>query len=186
MTTLDWIKIINEFKSKGIKIVHRSALESLYSGTKASLSVIINRLEKKGLIKRITKDWLCFPPCEVWEIVRIVFPTAYISLEWALHYHDIIDQEIKIITLVSLNKTRCVKNSYVFEIHKISRKLHFGFDEKRIAEPEKALLDTIYLRKKVAFDLNIELLNTNRLKKYMKKFPKRVQMYVKEILDMET
>lgn len=171
---LEWIKLLDSFKRRGIKVLHRSALEAIYKGKETSLSVIINRLEKKGLIKRITKNWICIPPCEVWEIVKIVFPTAYISLEWALHYHEIIDQEIEVITLVWLDKTRIVKNTYRFEIHKISKKLYFGFSDKGIAEPEKALLDTIYIRKKAPPELNIELLNTKKLVNYASKFPKRV------------
>jgi len=182
MSILDWISLLDNFKRKGIKVIHRSALEAIYVGKDTSLSVIINRLERRGLIKRITKNWICIPPCEIWEIIKIVFPTAYISLEWALHYHEIMDQEIKVVTLVWLDKTRTITNTYRFEIHKISRKLYFGFDEKRIAEPEKALLDTIYIRKKIPPELNIELLNINKLLNYANNFPKRVQSEIHKLI----
>jgi len=182
MSILDWIRVLEDFKRRGIKVIHRSALEAIYRGKDASLSVVINRLEKKGLVKRITKNWICIPPCEIWEIVKVVFPTAYISLEWALHYHEIIDQEIKVITLVWPDKTRVVTNTYTFEIHKISKRLYFGFNEKNIADPEKALLDTIYIRKKPPPELNIELLNINKLLNYAEKFPKKVRNNVHKLI----
>jgi len=179
MGIVDWISIINDFRNRNIKILHRSALEALYPGKNRSLSVIIGRLERRGIIKRVAKNWYIIAPCDTWEIVAAIFPSAYLSLEWALHYHEILDQKINIITLIWLGKTKTVKSPYyVFELHKISKKLYFGFDDRLIAEPEKALLDMIYIRKKIIPELNFELLDMNRLKEYMQKYPK----YVRKII----
>ena len=178
-----WLGFLNDLRRRGIKIVHRSAFEAFYRGKEASLAVILNRLEKKGLITRVTRNWYIIAPCEVWEIVKAIFPSAYLSLEWALHYYDILDQEIRVITLVWLGKTKIIhSNKYIFELHRISPKLYFGFDERMIAEPEKALLDTIYIRGKVPPELNVELLDLDKLNNYARLFPKRVKEYVKELM----
>ena len=175
MSIVEWISIFDSLRARGVKILHRTAFETLYKGKSRSLGVILGRLERRGLIRRITKNWYAIAPCNMWEIISMVFPSAYISMEWALNYHEIIDQKINIITLVWLGKTKTVRTRhYSFELHKISRDLHFGFDERLIAEPEKALLDLIYIRKKVPPELNVELLDRKKLKKYALRFPRYV------------
>ena len=66
---------------------------------------------------------------------------------------------------------------------KVAKKLFFGYtlkDNIFIAEPEKALLDTLYLKSKGLTDLNEEELNLEDLSKdkflkMSKKFPTNVQ-----------
>jgi len=90
---------------------------------------------------------------------------------------------VEVVTLVWLGKTRRVRSHFAdFEIHKISRNLYFGFDRSTmIAEPEKALLDTIYIRGKVPAEINIDLVDKGKLLRYAEKFPKRA---LKEINKM--
>ncbi len=176
MNVLDWIRILEGLKKKGIHVVHRSFFEATYCGKRESLGIILNRLERRGLILRVMRNWFCIPPCDVWEVVKVVFPSAYISLEWALHFHDVLDQHVEVVTLVWLGKTKRVRSRFAdFEIHKVSRDLYFGFDRNTmIAEPEKALLDTVYIRGKVPAEINIDLVDRGKLLKYAEKFPKRV------------
>mgnify|MGYP000306507798 CR=1 FL=1 len=175
MTLLDWLKLLEDLRVRGVKILHKTAFEAFYGGKNRSLNVILSRLERRGVIKRVAKGWYVIAPCEIWEIISVVFPSAYISLEWALHYHEIIDQKINIVTLVWLGKTKTVKTRhYTFELHKISKNLHFGFDERLIAKPEKALLDTAYIRKSLPPELNEDLLDRRKLMGFAVKFPKYV------------
>ena len=183
MKLAEWVKLFDELKSKGVRVVHVSALKSISGLDTSSLSVTLWRLEKLGLISRVTKGWVCIGECSVSEIVKAVFPSAYISLEWALHYHDVLDQEVHVVTLVWLGKPKRIKGrKYVFELHKIKRELYFGFNvESMIAEPEKALLDTIYFRGRRPPELNLELLNRNKLLSYAEKYPPRVRKAVHDL-----
>ncbi|RLG59296.1 hypothetical protein DRN87_05720 [Candidatus Geothermarchaeota archaeon] len=148
-----------------------------------SLTVALTRLEDIGIIRRVSRGWICIQPCEIWEITKVVFPSSYISLEWALHYYEILDQEIHVITMVWLGKPKVVRNRYyIFELHKIKPQLYFGYNDMMIAEPEKALLDTLYLRKKLPSELNLETLNPNKLYTYAKKYPISIQRYISNIL----
>jgi len=72
--------------------------------------------------------------------------------------------------------------NYSFELHKIKRQLYFGYDSNFIAEPEKALLDTIYIRRKIPAEINVELLNLEKLVKYSKKYPKTIQKRIDKLL----
>jgi predicted transcriptional regulator of viral defense system len=155
---------------------------------KRSLAVALTRLEKTGLIRRVSRGWICIQPCEMWEIIRVVYPSSYISLEWALHHHEILDQAVHTITLIWLGKPKVIKiKHYIFELHRIKPQLHFGYDVKMIAEPEKALLDTIYIRGKLPSELNLETLNPKKISTYSKKYPKTIQKYIdKKILPSKT
>jgi hypothetical protein len=98
-------------------------------------------------------------------------------MEWALHHHEVLDRPSHVVTVVWLGKPRVVRSSaFTFELHRISRRLYFGFDpEKAIAEPEKALLDTIYIRGRAPPELNLDLLDPRKLAKYASKYPERVR-----------
>ncbi|MGQ4891793.1 MAG: type IV toxin-antitoxin system AbiEi family antitoxin domain-containing protein [Candidatus Njordarchaeia archaeon] len=182
-TVLYWIEKLGEMKRRGYNVIHRSVIETIYEGDKKSVRTVIHRLVKRGLLEKVANNWYCIPPCNIFDIVKTVFPGSYISLEWALHYHDVIDQEIKIITLVGLGKPKIVKGAYIFELHKIKKALFFGFDEQFVAEAEKALLDTIYIRHEAPKELNLDLLDMGKLKEYSMKFPKWVRKYIKMYLE---
>ena len=50
-------------------------------------------------------------------------------------------------TIVWLDNPKLIRTRhYIFEIHRIKAQLYFGYNDNMIAEPEKALLDTLYLR----------------------------------------
>lgn len=172
----EWVKLVEGLKSSGINIVHISALRSLTGLSEASLNMALWRLQRTGLLHRVARGWICLGKCEVWEIVKAAFPSAYVSMEWALHYHEVIDRPSRVITITWLGKPRISKSrTYTFELHRISKRLYFGFDPgKMIAEPEKALLDMIYIRGSAPPELNLDLLEPGKLTSYATSFPKRV------------
>ena len=179
MRLRDWLKLFNEFRSRGVNVLHVSSLEAATGMKRGSLAVALTRLEDIGVIKRVSRGWICISPCRLSDIVRIVYPSAYISLEWALHYHEVIDQRIYTVTLVWLGKPKTVRmKHYIFELHKIKRELHFGYDDNLIAEPEKALLDTLYIRRSEPEQLNLENLNPKKLARYAEKYPKTIQKQI--------
>jgi predicted transcriptional regulator of viral defense system len=174
---VEWVKLIESLRSSGIKVVHVSALRSLTGLSAASLNTALWRLQKAELVARVARGWVCLGACEAWEVVKAAFPSAYISMEWALHYHEVLDRPSHVVTVVWLGKPRVVRSkAFTFELHRISRRLYFGFDpEKAIAEPEKALLDTIYIRGRAPPELNLDLLDLEKLAKYASKYPERVR-----------
>jgi hypothetical protein len=50
-----------------------------------------------------------------------------------------------------------------------------------IAEPEKALLDTIYLRGYVPPELNLDLLDLQKLVRYAERFPRKTKISIKSL-----
>ena len=109
---------------------------------------------------------------------------SYISLEFALSFYQIIPEITQAITSISKDRQEEVSNKFsTFYYHKISSKLFTGFilhkstikSERfiRIAEPEKALFDLIYLRSDLknkndfdALRLNLEKFRIQVFKRY--------------------
>jgi predicted transcriptional regulator of viral defense system len=91
---------------------------------------------------------------------------AYVSFVSALHLHGIIEQIPQAVTLASTEHTKTLRTKLgVFYIHKIAASFFKGFHWYKgegnflIAEPEKALVDCLYLsaRKKKQFGYFPEL-----------------------------
>lgn len=88
------------------------------------------------------------------SLIPFLFPRhrAYVSFVSALHLHGIIEQIPQVITIASLVHTRIIKTKLgTFSVHKIAPSFFKGYDWYKgtgsflIAEPEKALIDSLYL-----------------------------------------
>ena len=145
---------------------------SAVSGRTASTIVqCLNRLVRQGLLFKVCRGVWAEAAGRVlspFTIIPHLFPhqRVYVSFISALHLHGIVEQIPQVTTLASLGHTRTVRTSAgTFSVHQISPSLFGGFDWYRkeggflIAEPEKALVDSLYLssRRKKQFGYFPEL-----------------------------
>ena len=136
------------------------------SGKSLSTTVqSLNRLARQGLLIKIYRGvWAEQGPqgISAFDIIPCLFPRqrVYVSFITALHLHGIIEQIPQVITLASLAHTKTIPTKAgVFSVHQIAPALFNGFDWYQgdrsflVAEPEKALIDSLYLssRKKKQF-----------------------------------
>lgn len=165
-------------------------------------NVFLTRALKAGYVTRIIRGvyYNTFKDTpKIEEVACFLKAPSYISCEWALNEHGVILQVpvvCSVITLgTSVGKRNKVKyKGVVIEYSKISEKLFWGYEVKEglnIATPEKAMLDTVYLRGYIPFmdELELENLNVKQLIKSAKLFPKSVQKKVevfKEIKGQKT
>ena len=76
----------------------------------------------------------------------------------------------------------------IIEYSKIKENLFWGYafeNDAYLATPEKAVLDTIHLRKKlpVADEINWEFVDRRKLLNDMRKFPHAVHAYLQKLID---
>jgi len=124
--------------------------------TRASTSAaarILERLSTRGLVKPLRRGlWAVDPnvdPLLVPEYLTAPLP-AYISFQSALYLHRMISQLPHVIYVASLARTRRVRTAIgTYSIHQIAPQFFGGFEtsrsQLRLATPEKALLDLLYL-----------------------------------------
>lgn len=114
----------------------------------------LKRLAIAGLLKRIRHGlWatdLNLDPLLLPEYLTAPFP-SYVSLQSALFFHGMVSQIPNVIYVASLAQTRKVPTSLgTFSIHRVAPTFFGGYEivktsGVRLATPEKALLDTLYL-----------------------------------------
>ena len=144
-----------------------SSLSQLLGLSVPSTRLAARRLEKKGVLSRVGPglyaNRLAEPSLE--QLAGLMWVPSYLSLEWALAYHGLSAQKPSEATCVTLHRPRRVDTVLgTVSYSHLSKSLFFGFRkepvragvEAWVAEPEKALLDWIYLRcrsgEPIAFD----------------------------------
>jgi len=159
-------------------------------GTSSNAVQALRHLEREGILFQIAKGvWgLDIGKEKISAYSAIPFllaHRAYVSFISALHLHGIIEQIPQGVTLASTSHTRTLHTKLgTYFIHQISPSFFKGFDWYKvdgnflIAEPEKALVDCLYLsaRKKKQFGYFPELnfpdsFSFERAKKWAKSIP---------------
>ena len=125
----------------------------------------LNRLVAQGFLIKIYRGvWAEAGNNRVsaFEIIPSLFPRqrVYVSFISALQLHGILEQIPQVVSLASTAHSRTLRTKAgVYEVHQINPAIFAGFDWYKgggsflIAEPEKALVDCLYLssRKKKQF-----------------------------------
>src|SRR4029077_17704284 len=152
----------------------------------------LRRQEQRGLVEHVSRRLYVNKLADDFstkELVGILRADAYISLESALAEWGISTQSPSALTCVTTGFPREFRTASVQIAYRhIAKKLLWGFEVKRtrhgsyrIAEPEKALLDWIYLQRQeglpTAFDeLNLKTIDWKKLHRYSLKFPQSVRI----------
>lgn len=120
----------------------------------AYASKILGRLADAGFLIHLMRSRWTFldkvEPLQLPEYLTAPHP-CYISLQSALYYHGIISQIPSAIYAISLARSQTIRNNLgLFSIHHIHADFFFGFEYIgkagiKMATPEKALIDTLYL-----------------------------------------
>ena len=131
---------------------------SAISGKSASTIIqSLNRLSRQGLLLKVYRGVWAEPGARVlspFEVIPHLFPRqrVYVSFISALHLHGIVEQIPQVITLASTSHSNTIRTQAgIFSIHQIAPAFFDGFDWYKgdgsflIAEPEKALIDSLYL-----------------------------------------
>jgi predicted transcriptional regulator of viral defense system len=114
----------------------------------------LKRLAAEGLVNKIRHGlWAVDPaldPLLLPEYLTAPFP-SYVSFQSALYLRGMVSQVPEVIYVASLAQTRRVKTTLgAFSIHRVAPTFFGGYETLeesgvRLAGPEKALIDTLYL-----------------------------------------
>jgi predicted transcriptional regulator of viral defense system len=160
----------------------------------SALRVQLNRWQKQGKLVQLKRGFYVLATpyfkgslYEPYVAARLSSP-SYLSLEWALHYHDLIPESVPVWTSVTTKRAgRWVTPLGTFDYRHIQPSLFWGYDSLTVAHqtafvstPEKALLDFFYLRPmEVSMDYltelrlqNVEKILVSKLWEYAKRFGK--------------
>ena len=192
---MDWVKLITDrARISGVLRVDELARE--LNASEVVVGNALRRQEERGLVEHLGKKIFInrlVPDFSGRELINILRPEAYLSLETVLRDSGVSTQSPTALTCVTPGRPgefRAKSVSIVFR--RLSKNLFWGFEEKltrygkyNVADPEKALLDWVYLRRQEGStiqtdELDLQRLDRGKLLQYSAKFPIPVKQQILE------
>lgn len=177
METLQIVKKLEEYPTFNI-----DTFANIIDNDKTYAKMQLNRLKNRGIVKQIQRNVYTVQEDPLIIASRIIWP-SYISLWAAFRYHNLTEQipnKISVITTRSKSRENIQMMNTTINFEKIRSLWFFGFSKIRIqgfevfiAEPEKALIDAVLLKKistaEIYFLLkeNIKNISTKKIVDYI-------------------
>jgi len=166
-----------------------SSLQAILGASRESTRTIAARLVKRGVLTRIRRDLytLINRKYSLFSLANALCQPSVVSLESALNYWGLIVQVPQIIFSTALRSYQCEAENTPFVYRRIAPPLmRFGqvkVEDFYIADPEKAFLDSLYMRTKglaelLPEDVDMSRLDTDILTYYGRFYPDRVRELV--------
>jgi len=189
-TPLDWINVLTN-EARLTDVVLTNEIVAKYKLPIGTVRKALARLAERGLLSRVTDGVYAnklVRDIGATDFIRVLRPSSYVSLESALNHWGVSTQSPVALTCVTTGAPKEFRTSeFSITFRTISRRLYWGFLEKQtryakysIAEPEKALLDWVYLSLKTGAnptldEIDSKVLDKQKLVKYADKYPGTVR-----------
>ena len=148
------IDVYTKLKQLNLSVIQTNDAAAYFDISVNHANKLLTRISETNQIIHIKHGVWAFPDTDALVLPSFLtspFP-AYISLQTALYFHNMISQIPNIIYAVSIGRAKIYKTPIAtVSIHHIHPTFYFGYEEKgangllKIASPEKALLDIFYL-----------------------------------------
>jgi hypothetical protein len=192
---MDWVKLITDrARTSGFLRVDELARE--LDTSEVAVGNALRRQENRGLVEHFGKKIFINRLVRDFsgrELINVLRPEAYLSLETVLRDSGVSTQSPTVLTCVTPGRPgefRAESVSIIFR--RLSKNLFWGFQEKRtrygkynLADPEKALLDWVYLHRQEGStidtdELDLQPLDRSKLLQYATQFPLPVKQQIVE------
>lgn len=187
---LDWTKVLSS-EARLTDVVQADAIASKYELPLRTVWQALSRLADRRLVSRVAKGIYSnrlVRDSAPEDFIKLLRPDSYVSLESALSHWGLSTQSSVALTCVTTGKPKEYRTpEFTVIFRTISKRLYWGFIEKQtryskyaIAEPEKALLDWVYLTlqeglKPSLDEIEFKSLDKQKLAKYAVKYPGTVR-----------
>lgn len=162
-------------------------LEKILRVKRPSLYVVLHRLVKQGVLVRLRRGSYrgMLGAGDAAKIANALYAPSYLSFESALARCGILSQIPYMLTFATSKRSkRMTVGETAVEFRQLNAALFFGYTLEQglyVAEPEKALLDELYLgtRGKATLDfdaLNLATVSRAKFLEYAKRFPAYTQV----------
>jgi predicted transcriptional regulator of viral defense system len=150
---MNQIEALRRLQSLGTPVFETRDASALLAVTPANANMILRRLADQGQLVHLARGrWLIarnLSRLALPELISAPYP-AYVSMQSALFHHGLIDQIPAVVYAATLGRPRRATTPMgVISFHRVPAELFTGFvvndDGAKIATPEKALFDVLYL-----------------------------------------
>ena len=175
-----------------VKQIYQSKLELFTTKTlrdmlgskvsQAAFFSMLARLTRQNILQKLERDkyMLVSGRAHDFCIANFLYEPSYVSLEAALNFHGVLSQfPYEVASMTPRKPVTKTVDEKTYRYARIKRSLFWGYEPIQgflIAQPEKALLDLLYLTSKGLAILHTDELDISKLDKarfalYAKKFP---------------
>lgn len=187
---LDWTKVLSS-EARLTDVILVDAIATKYKLPLPSVWKALSRLADRGLLSRVARGIYVnrlVRDAAGEDFIKLLRSNSYVSLESALSHWGLSTQSSVSLTCVTTGKPKEYRTpEFTITFRTISRRLYWGFVEKQtryskyaIAEPEKALLDWIYLTLQTGLEpsldeMEFKSIDKQKLAQYASKYPGTVR-----------
>jgi len=181
MTLIRLVRLLQDLsRNHKKKVFTLKEIAALGHESPPSAAMTLLRAAEKGLVARVGNLWLNLTdPPDLLEVALSLASPSYLSFESALYRHGLLSQAPRgAFTIATTGRSRLLQTPFgSIQLIHLKSPLFFGFDDRRIAFPEKAWLDLLYIRGRqgrkqlLSEEFYPEGLDKRRLKKMARKFP---------------
>jgi predicted transcriptional regulator of viral defense system len=198
---MDWVTAIRK-EAQTSSILRTDELAQKYGIIPAAVTQALARQERRELVEHVSNkiyyNWLALDG-STRDLVNVLRENAYVSLESGLREYGISTQSPRTLTCVTTERPKEFKaRTIAISYRSISARLHWGFVRKTtrygsylIAEPEKAILDWIYLgfqngAAPALDELDFSIVDRPKLLNYARRFPRSTYLHMLPALAQST
>jgi predicted transcriptional regulator of viral defense system len=198
---MDWITAIRK-EAQTSSILRTDELARRYGIIPAAVTQALARQERRELVEHVSNkiyyNWLALDGSPR-DLVNVLREDSYVSLESGLREYGISTQSPRTLTCVTTDRPKEFKaRTITISYRSISPRLYWGFVRKTtryggylIAEPEKAILDWIYLSIQngttpALDELDFSSVDRLKLLNYARRFPQSTYLHVLPALTEST
>jgi predicted transcriptional regulator of viral defense system len=143
---------LQKIQQLGVPAFETRDVAALLRVRPANASALLTRLASRGFVRRLARGrWSIGAQARDQLAEQVAAPSpAYVSLQSALFRHGLVEQVPEVLYAVTLGRARRVRTpAGTVSLHRMPPALFGGYetvaDGARIATPEKALFDLLYL-----------------------------------------
>lgn len=155
-TLVNWYEFQKKIKAKSLLVFSNTDIRRLFGSSLVGANFLLTRYAKKGFITRLKQGLYVLSdvvPTD-FTLANTLYKPSYVSLEFALSYHQIIPEQVYEITSVTPKSTRRFEAlGKIYSYRKIKKEAYTGYSVQKqngisfyIATPEKAFVDLNYFR----------------------------------------
>lgn len=151
---MNQIEALQRLRTLATPVVESRDVAALLQVSTSNATTILRRLARKGMIVHLSRGrWLVNEKIDrlaLPELIAAPYP-AYVSLQSALFHHGLIEQIPSVLYAVTPARPRRLRTPLgTISFHRMPPELFKGFElssgsDAKIATPEKALFDMLYL-----------------------------------------
>jgi len=181
---VNWAIFERKLREKKLLIFTPLDIRRIFGVSKMAVNFLLHRYAQRKLLIRLKQGLYALYDADIpdFYLANKLYEPSYISLEFALSYHQVIPETVYEITSVTTKATRRFNVlGKIFGYHRIKKEAFTGYfiNKQRgltfiIAEPEKAFVDLTYLRvlrnKKPISRFDKEKINPTKTLRYAKLF----------------